>query len=350
MKIWILLLTFLLAACAQPDETGPVVKGLVESNNAGGSEQYGLPEAAITQIMLAGPLAGKNAEISGLDWYQDQLIMLPQHPDFSEEGSFLYALSRSDIEAYLDGKSNGPLTAAPILFVTPDYEQMIEGFEGFEAIAFDGQDVYLTIEADTKAGMRGYLVRGKISPDLSEVVLETEVPVEIRPQADLKNQTYEALLVAGDLLLTIYEANGALLNENPQVYRFNKELKAEEPLAFPAIEYRITDATALDENGRFWVSNYYSGSDKFDAKNDPIAEAFGTGETHGLYEHGERLLELQLTDSEIILSGAAPIQLELPNEDARKWEGLARLGERGFLIATDKSPQTILAFVESSSP
>ena len=53
---------------------------------------------------------------------------------------------------------------------------MIDGFEGFEAIAFDGQDVYLTLEADTKDGMRGYLVQGEIMLDLSEIVIDRGMP------------------------------------------------------------------------------------------------------------------------------------------------------------------------------
>jgi hypothetical protein len=40
-----------------------------------------------------------------------------------------------------------------------------------------------------------------------------------------------------------------------------------------------------------------------------------------------------------------PIQMELTSDDARNWEGLVRLDERGFLIMTDKFPETILGFV-----
>jgi hypothetical protein len=121
-------------------------------------------------------------------------------------------------------------------------------------------------------------------------------------------------------------------------------------LPFPHIEYRITDATTVDEYGRFWIINYYSGSDKYYAENDPIAERVGIGATHSMFEHVERLVEFQLTESGIIFSGAAPIQFKLPNKEPRKWEGVARLGERGFLVATDKSPDTILGFVSRSTP
>ena len=42
----------------------------------------------------------------------------------------------------------------------------------------------------------------------------------------------------------------------------------------------------------------------------------------------------------------APIQFELLDEASpRNWEGVARLGERGFVAATDKYPETMLAFI-----
>jgi hypothetical protein len=33
------------------------------------------------------------------------------------------------------------------------------------------------------------------------------------------------------------------------------------------------------------------------------------------------------------------------DDDTRNWEGLVRLDDYGFLLATDKYPRTILAFV-----
>ncbi len=46
------------------------------------------------------------------------------------------------------------------------------------------------------------------------------------------------------------------------------------------------------------------------------------------------------------MNDRAPIQLTLVDEaTVRNWEGIARLDGRGFLIATDTYPATILAFV-----
>ena len=346
-----MLFLFLLAACARPLPSAPTESTPVAESQAGAtSDEIPVAEHKITPIVLEGPLAKKQAEISGLAWYEDNLILLPQHPTFDDQGSFLYTLPKSAITAYLDDESPAALLPQAIPFSTPDFAGMIDGFEGFEAIAFDGQDVYLTIEANTKEGMRGYLVQGEIMLDLSEIVIDSGMPKEILPQADLENQTYETLLVAGDKLLIIYEANGRGKNDFPRAFRFDKALAPQGTLPFPPVEYRITDATELDSNGRFWAANYYSGSEKFHADKDPIVDQFGLGPTHSQYDHLERLLEFQLTDSGISLSSTPPIQLHLADDKPRKWEGIVRLDGRGFLLATDKSPDTILGFVEGNTP
>ena len=47
-----------------------------------------------------------------------------------------------------------------------------------------------------------------------------------------------------------------------------------------------------------------------------------------------------------MLAGTPHIELELEGEKtSRKWEALARYGNKGFIIATDKYPTTILAYV-----
>ena len=45
------------------------------------------------------------------------------------------------------------------------------------------------------------------------------------------------------------------------------------------------------------------------------------------------------------LTDTPPILLRLDASVGRNWEGIARLGDRGFLIATDKFPETLLGFV-----
>ena len=73
---------------------------------------------------------------------------------------------------------------------------------------------------------------------------------------------------------------------------------------------------------------------------------YGIGRTHLEAEEVERLIELKIENGAITLTGRAPVYLQLETgKPSRNWEGIARLGNKGFLIATDKHPETILAFV-----
>jgi hypothetical protein len=57
-------------------------------------------------------------------------------------------------------------------------------------------------------------------------------------------------------------------------------------------------------------------------------------------------VEFRYTNAQISSTSRAPIQLELREDGrARNWEGLVRLDQRGFLLMTDKYPETILGFV-----
>lgn len=303
-------------------------------------------EYPVTTIPLAGPLANADAEISGLAWYGDTLILLPQYPTFAGKGSFLYALPKSALLDYLDGRSPEPLTPQAISFTAVGLATKIPGFQGYEAIAFVGDKVYLTVEADGRNGPMGYLVQGTIAPDLSQITLNAATLVEILPQTARGNTSDETLLVNDDTLVTLYEVNGAALNEQPAAHLFTLDGAATGTVPIAALEYRVTDATAVDGNGRFWVINYfYPGDTDLRPQTDPLGEQFGLGATHQQHEQVERLVELQLGAEAITLTGAPPIQLQLPDGEARNWEGLVCLDTRGFLLATDKFPTTILGFV-----
>ena len=59
----------------------------------------------------------------------------------------------------------------------------------------------------------------------------------------------------------------------------------------------------------------------------------------------ERLIDFEIRNDQIKLSNRSPIQLSLDKENSRNWEGIVRLDNKGFLIATDKYPRMILGYV-----
>jgi hypothetical protein len=112
------------------------------------------------------------------------------------------------------------------------------------------------------------------------------------------------------------------------------------------VEYRITDVTALDGQARFWAINYFFPDEsELKPRVDPLAERYGRGPTHTQAEHVERLLQFHYTPAGLELVDRPPLQLALLPDEARNWEGIVHLEGRGFLLVTDKFPETILAFV-----
>lgn len=306
------------------------------------------PEYAVTALPIAGPLARSAAEISGLTWYGDYLILLPQYPSRMADTAdgALFALPRQAILDYIDKKSTLPLQPIPIPLFSQGVEDQIPDFEGFEAIVFLGEQVFLTIEASPGNAMMGYVIGGQIAPDLSELRLDPASLLENPPQVASDNHTDESLLRIGDQALTLHEINGAALNPQPHGTLFSRTVQFAGTVPLPPLEYRLTDASALDADGNFWVINYfYPGDASLQPASDPLADRYGQGATHAAHPGVERLVQLHFAPQGITLTAAPPIQLAL-SEDSRNWEGLALLDKRGFLLATDKYPETILAFVE----
>ena len=321
------------------------------SKQAIANEQMPSLELLVLPLPLSGPLAHRDAEISGLAWYKDYLILLPQYP--SRLDSHLFALRREDIVRAVMEAGAEPLTPLAIPFDAPDFEAEIRGFEGFEAIAFRDDEAFLTIEAADGNTAQGYVVKGLLADDLSGLEID-QAALAISPgQSNSPNKADESILLTEESVISIYEANGARINPAPQMSAFDFDLRSLPSVTFPTIEYRVTDVTALDERDRFWAINYfYEGDRDLVPERDPLTIRFGRGETHRQKKTVERLVEFTYGKGGIRLTETAPLQLSLI-EQGRNWEGLARLnddrlGGKGFLLVTDKFPETILGYVAAS--
>ena len=307
-------------------------------------------EAPVQVIPLTGPIASADAQISGMAWYGDTLVILPQYPEkiFPQTGAAsVFALSKQDILDYLSGSLIGPLTPFRLSFQAPNFAAQIPGYEGFEGIAFDGELVFLTIEANHQGSMQGFLISGEIQPDLNQIRLDPTSLTEIPLPVQIFNYAYETLLIADGQALTIFEANGTELNPNPSAFSIERSSLTPSLVEFSNIEYRLTDATAIDENGRFWVMNIFMPIEFWlYTDSDPLFEKYGQGETHSEHMNVERMLELQYDGESFSLTENEPLQLELIDEfNSRNWEALVILEDMGFLAMTDTYPETILGFI-----
>lgn len=297
-------------------------------------------ETAVQILPLAAPLNSRAAELSGLAWYGDELVLLPQ---FARDE--LWTLQKTQLYAAIAATTPVPLGTTRLPLDTGNVLKQVPGFEGFEAITFHGDMAYLALECELRGKMSAWLVRGVIVDGVLR--LEDGTLTEVPLPAQVFNMAIEALTVLKDQLVVFFEANGGNIVAPAQalVYDFDLNRKAAVPLA--TIEYRTTDATAVDTDGRLWVSNYLWPGERrlLNPAADGFAKRFGVGSTHAKSATVERLIELHATETGIFQTKRAPIYLALDPASGRNWEGLVRLDDAGFLVVSDSHPATLLGFV-----
>ena len=177
-------------------------------------------EIEILSIPLPENLTAGRAEISGMAWYGDRLVLLPQYPDRFKSGGFgsLFYIEKSDILNFIGNPGDEPLSVVSIEFDDAGISSMISGFEGFEAIAFNGETFFVTVETRTGTGMLGYVYRGVVRNNLTSMKIEADVFQKVQPQADFSNASEEAILIYEDQVYSFYEDYGKDKNFDPVVH------------------------------------------------------------------------------------------------------------------------------------
>ena len=306
-------------------------------------------EIAPRTLPLGAPLSERDIEISGLTWYGDTLVVLPQYPArYAPNGQRqLYGIARAALERAVADSTAGPLQPFAIPLDASGIASHESAYEGCEAVTFVGRRAYLLVESASRGpGMHAQMLHGTVASGLSKITLQTTAAREVPVQASLSNMSYEALTTHGDTVVALFEANGARVNATPRAHRFGPPLERHGTVSFPTLEYRLTDATAPDNTGRFWVINYfYPGErDLLKPAPDSVAMAHRPGATHRASDVVERLVEYRHTPTGIRRTDTPPVWLKLGGGTGRNWEGVVRFGD-GFLVATDKFPSTMLAYV-----
>jgi hypothetical protein len=296
------------------------------------------------EIPLNGEAAVRELEMSGLAWYGDHLILMPQY--VNKEAPGFFALHKSKINEWLEGDRTTDLTPEKIDLILPNYDEAIGGYQGFEAVCFSGNKAYLVMESKHDGVMHSYLVSGKMDFKKRTLTIDSEKLVAMTLPLNIKNMGFESILKYKYRLMILFEANGANVNADPNAEFYTTSLKHKTSISFPNVEYRITDVTDVDSHGRFWALNFFWPGEKkrLLPAEDAILNGFEKGATHKKYDHVERLVEFKINSKEIVRTNTAPIQLVM-EEKSRNWEGLVRLDKKGFLMIVDEHPRTILAFV-----
>ena len=274
------------------------------------------------EVPLDGLITDRKQEISGMTTYKDNLILLPEN----RNGYYFYIPFDKIMNTLRTGDKILPVQKT---FTTRKLKERYPGLDGFEAIAFNGDDVYIMVEVRIDGKMAGLLLWGTIIPSTMEIDIPEENIMLIKPPAQIDNFSFESLTITDNQLIMIYETNGSKTIDRPFQYVVNLDDMSINKTPFPNIDFRLTDATSVIDN-RFWMINYYWIGDK---------ETLGVPNDVGI----ERLVEFKLGYNGIERSSSEYITLD-NLDDPHNWEGLVRFG-RGFLICTDKWPRMVLGYI-----
>ena len=332
---------------AQPAVTATEALNPEDGTPEAGDEGVLLQELAVEILRLPERIQASSFEYSGMAWYGETLVLLPQFPDGKDSSreALLFAIEKQDLLlAIKDPEKELPVKDVPIF--NSELRDEIKGFEGFESILFLDQTVYLTIESRAGNPMMGYLIRGEVQGELESITLDPESLVQLEPFSSEQNATFEAMTYWNGNLYIMYEHNSTQGESEPVAYQFNLDLELVREIPFPAINFRITDATISDPSGKFWVMNYFfPGDTHLAVDQDALVLEYGEGRTHAENDPVERLVQLQIEESQISRIDQPPIYLELLDYSvARNWEGIVPLDNLGFLLITDSFPGSLLGF------
>ncbi|MBN2424425.1 MAG: hypothetical protein JXR46_09495 [Calditrichaceae bacterium] len=303
-------------------------------------------EIEVRRLSVSAPLTDPKMEISGLTWYKNRLIILPQYPEKFE--SYLYYIEKNDLLNHIFNTPKQVIEPQKIHIENYEFLKKRKGYEGFEAICFHDSMVYMTSEFCNNDSCFSILISGTIDPGENTIRMDDNLVYRINAQTNLTNFSEEAIIYSDNRIITFYEVMGRNVNAKPVAHRFTPDLKALPPLQVENIEYRTTDATILDSNNHFWIINYLWPGEipSLGIEDDPLFRKYGIGKSHSKSRAVERLLEMELTPDGIKLTDREPVLLKLMDErESRNWEGIVRLDSLGFIIATDKNPETIIGFV-----
>jgi len=310
-----------------------------------------LREHDVKRIELEGRISEKDSELSGLAWYGDQLILLPQFPNkfVYRNGGTLYSIPKEKLQSVILKKSHEKILPNKIALYADGLEKFNSNGSGYEAITFIGNTAFISIEYMHNGITEGYLVSGIMSKDKKSLTLNKNTLVKIPLKEHIFNSSCETIVNYKNNIYAIFEANGKNVNPYPVAYKFDTKLNFLNFISFPSIEYRITDATEVNSEGDFWAINYFYPGDKKLLKPtvDSISIKYGIGKTNALSRTVERLVKLKINKGQIIETNSPPLYLKLDvDKPSRNWEGIAKFNNLGFLIVTDTYPETILAFVK----
>lgn len=276
---------------------------------------FAAPE--VVELPLGESLSRRGLQVSGMAWYQElqkeasKLFFITQS---SASSWIIYAADRAQINSAIEESVPIEATLVPV-----ENEVIADDFDGLEGAAIVGDTIYLLIEGN---GKQAYVASGHIAPtDGIKIVMEHHQAYVLEVNNSQPNITYEAITWLRKEFIVFEEASCASRMQ-PALAWTSFQHKT---IPFDPIGDRITDATSLDANQRFWIST-------FEYENELQCEPRDE-------RSPERLVELA-SDNGIVRTGRSIDLNEGRPVDApaRNWEGIARWDDTHLLVINDDLP------------
>ena len=111
--------------------------------------------------------------MSGLAWYRDNLILMPQYVNLKSPA--FYYVKKSELKNWVRKKEKNTINPKRIEVKMPNFDKMIDGYQGFEALCFHGDKIYLIIESKEDNLYKGRFLPRNSLPLFSSVISSTEI-------------------------------------------------------------------------------------------------------------------------------------------------------------------------------
>ncbi|HAN78033.1 MAG TPA: hypothetical protein DCQ31_09805 [Bacteroidales bacterium] len=308
-------------------------------------------ELTLTKIEIPQEFAKK--QLSGLAWYRDSLLfVLPER--LLEPGgcSCIFAIRKDVLTTAFSTQKISSYQKISIQ-VLPNVDLSLA--QGFEALCFVNDTVFLTLERDDHTA---FLLKGIFYASENKIQLIKSVVIEHKLNKVLRNATMEGVLFFNQKLYCFHESNGIANNNstaNASVY--NTKLEFVEYMPMDALEYRLTDVSAV-ANKKFYALNYYYFEKEFKnyrPDNDLLLNKISQNDSHFRYIENnsylkkvERIVEFKITENRIVLNKEKVYYLKL-DQISRNIEGIEILtyqNKNYFIISTDAFPDDGLYFTK----
>ena len=300
-------------------------------------------------LQLPHAISGINEEFSGITQYHNRVYLLPQYGDHYStklRGAFnIYSFSSDSINHAIEGKDTlHYFRTIKVKNLTQLPNEIVNNYQGFEAIAIANNQVYLTIETkDTHYYC--YVLKGILDTVNNSIYIDSRHIIRLHRYPFIINGGFESLayLPKQKKLLAYYEFNampdggiGYLIDPN-----FKSPPKA---VKSPYLYFRMTDITATKDDRLYGINYYYDGD-----YNDYLA--------NGILQHPEQKIKEAIPNLASPLNSDPKYLKNTKTTDARivtlknykdkqwqqvvtfdggkrNWEGIT-LFNKGALIITD---------------